>query len=744
VPYNFLGGEITIKKQINRAFKLVFISLLALFIFDHAQALVIDGVDYPMSMHVLDVDKGDSIYINCGDKHLLIDAGEATMGNRVVSALRNLGVTHLDEVIVTHYHSDHFGGMAQVFQAFPVGKVILPNGLSPKPATFPIPAGIPTELGGADHNLGQLHLKKLTPAQPIAGGHNQNDESQIWKATFGSKSFLLMGDAETAERNALLTQFRTSGDLRADVLKVPHHGDGRVTDAQLLNAVQPSYAVISTTNAFMNAYGNLRQITAAFNTYRPTFMTNNVKQTHIDGNIIYATDGANILVKSRRNSQQIHNHGGRYTIPLYDPISGQNAGGSNDNGWYKGLDNNNYLVKFTGRHLSNQEMANRAANELIAIKLYRQMGINVPDARLIQDIDGKIGIAVEERQIQGVNSYNEIWNLTGLQEGFAVDCFLGNWDVIGSRLGQNLYRDLLSSTNSAIRIDAGGSLLYRAQGALKGTSFSDQVQEFNTFFADPNRPAAQSFKKITLQQLEHGLNKIRHLSEAQIRDIANTYGMVMDNNLKDIIINKLISRRNYIHTHREEIIRSVSQAKVRLGEPAFVIPHRRTPPSSSPTATPAQPQTQSPASRKLPVTPAVTPSQATKFPSVFRVYNLNNGLHHYTMSWDEVQCLVDLGWNYENPAFKCSDEGVPIYRVYNKNDGNHHYTMDENEKNNLVSIGWVDEGTAFCALIEGPVPVYRAYNPGNGEHFYTTNYDEIENVVAHGWSFEGIAWFTTE
>jgi beta-lactamase superfamily II metal-dependent hydrolase len=747
-------------------FKLVFIGLLGLFIFDHAQALVIDGVDYPMSMHVLDVDKGDSIYINCGDKHLLIDAGEANMGGRVVSALRNLGVTHLDEVIVTHYHSDHFGGMAQVFQAFPVGKVILPNNPSVRPAAFPIPTGIPTELGGADHNLGQLHLKKLTPDQPIIGGHNPNDESQIWKATFGSKSFLLMGDAEIAERDALLTQF-SGGDLQADVLKVPHHGDGRVTDDGLLNAVQPSYAVISTTNAFMNAYNNLTQITAAFNAYRPTtFMINNVKQTYADGNIIYATDGANISVRSRRNSQQIHNHGEHHTIPLYDPISGRRAGGSNDNGWYKGLDNKNYLVKFTGHNLSNQEMANRAANELIAIKLYRQMDINVPDARLIQDINGKIGIAVEERQIQDVNFYDEMWNLTGLQEGFAVDCFLGNWDVIGSHLGQNLCRDLLSSTNQAIRIDAGGSLLYRAQGAPKGTrgsllaiftdyshidddnGFHNDVKEFETFLNPSHNITAQSFKKITFQQLKYGLNKIRQLSEAQIRDIANTYGMVMANNLKDTIINKLISRKNYIHTHHKEIIRSVSQAKVRLGEPAFARPHRRTR-SQTPNHSQNSSPPVSPIPKRSPSAPAWSMPSATfdKLEELLEVHRAYSGqIHHYTPEKSEVQCLLDqYGWeSYEGVAFRCykhSKEGrFKIYRLYNPNDklGNHLLTINEHEVELLVAQGWILEDSIGYVAINHNMK--RIYNPGTGEHFYTESDEEVENALAAGWTPDGTVW----
>ena len=40
-------------------------------------------------------------------------------------------------------------------------------------------------------------------------------------------------------------------------------------------------------------------------------------------------------------------------------------------------------------------------------------------------------------------------------------------------------------------------------------------------------------------------------------------------------------------------------------------------------------------------------------------------------------------------------QSAPVFRVYNPNDGNHHYTMNKQEKDFLVSLGWQDEGLAF-------------------------------------------------
>lgn len=128
--------------------------------------------------------------------------------------------------------------------------------------------------------------------------------------------------------------------------------------------------------------------------------------------------------------------------------------------------------------------------------------------------------------------------------------------------------------------------------------------------------------------------------------------------------------------------------------------------------------------------------------SVYRVYNPNSGLHHYTMNGNEVTNLVVAGWTYEMVAFRsASSSGVPVYRVYNPNNGNHHFTESWGERTILVSKGWRYEGVAWYANKHSSVPVYRLYNPHNGEHLYTTNYAEYQKVKAAGWSAEGIAWY---
>ncbi|MBM6695865.1 glycosyl hydrolase family 25 [Bifidobacterium pullorum subsp. saeculare] len=128
--------------------------------------------------------------------------------------------------------------------------------------------------------------------------------------------------------------------------------------------------------------------------------------------------------------------------------------------------------------------------------------------------------------------------------------------------------------------------------------------------------------------------------------------------------------------------------------------------------------------------------------SVYRVYNKNSGLHHYTKSRAEVNNLVSLGWRDEGVSFCAVENGTSAYRLYNPNDGNHMYTLDGNERRSLVRSGWKDEGVGWDLPVNGDRAVYRLYNPNSGEHVFTTSYAEYQRVGEAGWKQEGIAWYS--
>ncbi|MBT1165573.1 Ig-like domain-containing protein [Bifidobacterium simiarum] len=128
---------------------------------------------------------------------------------------------------------------------------------------------------------------------------------------------------------------------------------------------------------------------------------------------------------------------------------------------------------------------------------------------------------------------------------------------------------------------------------------------------------------------------------------------------------------------------------------------------------------------------------------VYRVYNRNSGLHHYTTNASERNMLVRLGWRNEGTSFITVAKGTagakPVYREYNRHNGNHNWTMNKKEHDMLVRLGWKDEGVAWYAPSSGK-NVYRLYNRNSGEHVYTMSYGEYVGVQRAGWKGEGVAW----
>ena len=140
-----------------------------------------------------------------------------------------------------------------------------------------------------------------------------------------------------------------------------------------------------------------------------------------------------------------------------------------------------------------------------------------------------------------------------------------------------------------------------------------------------------------------------------------------------------------------------------------------------------------------------TDGQAANERFIFRMYNKNDGQHHYTQLTSEAINLIKVGWNYEGVGWVSPSSGASVYRMYNPNNGRHHYTPHTYEKNDLVKAGWKYEGVSWYT--GGNVPVYRLYNPQaaprEDSHHYTPLASERDSLVRAGWKAEGVAWYAT-
>lgn len=284
-----------------------------------------------LQIHVLDVGpiEGDSILIIApGGKSVLIDAGDAGKGKVVLDALKRYKVERLDYFIATHPHPDHIGGADEVLNGIKVGTVI-DNGVdlstpqpSPTPAKkgskpSPAPAATPAkkraktitsffdeyrdalQKSGAQYQKGQLAQKidlgggailtVLAPSVPLftkeqmkTGGNEPNANSIVLRLDYGDFSMLFMGDAEAQTEQRLLGK---DVELKANVIKIAHHGSKYATSQDFLNRVKPEAAIIST--GAWNRYGHPAQVVLD----RLKSAGTKVYRTDLQGEITITTKG---------------------------------------------------------------------------------------------------------------------------------------------------------------------------------------------------------------------------------------------------------------------------------------------------------------------------------------------------------------------------------------------------------------------------------------------------------------------
>ncbi len=98
---------------------------------------------------------------------------------------------------------------------------------------------------GDSFNLDGVRVDVLAPFPETHPPRSGNNESLVLRLSFGSRVFLLTGDIERPIEERLV---RSGSDLRADVLKVAHHGSRTSSTQPFLERVSPDYAVISVAN----------------------------------------------------------------------------------------------------------------------------------------------------------------------------------------------------------------------------------------------------------------------------------------------------------------------------------------------------------------------------------------------------------------------------------------------------------------------------------------------------------------
>lgn len=240
----------------------------------------------------LDVGQADSILVQSEGINMLIDAGTNSSGQTAVKDLEDLGVTKIDYLIGTHPHEDHIGGMDDIIKNFDIGIIYMPK-IQTNTKTFEDVLDAVSEKSlkitspkkGDEFEVGGARCEIMTDG--IEDTSNLNLSSIVIRMTYGTQSFLFMGDAE--KENEETRQWP-----QTTVLKVGHHGSSTSSSTQFLNEVQPQISVISVGKD--NKYGHPTKTTIN----KLEKIKTKIYRTDESGTITITSDGKKCIVTTEK------------------------------------------------------------------------------------------------------------------------------------------------------------------------------------------------------------------------------------------------------------------------------------------------------------------------------------------------------------------------------------------------------------------------------------------------------------
>lgn len=294
------------KKRRNLYFIFCIIFIFNIFIFSGCNKIdnstVVNGAETnkKLYIHYIDVGQADSIFIQTPNgKNMLIDAGE-TKDGAIKNYLNNLNVKKIDVLVATHPHSDHISEMADIINSYEVESMYMPK-VSHTTKTFEnmIDAASSKGLKVKAAKAGEtIDIDKDVICNIVAPSKDNYDNLNNWSAvihlSYGQNSFLFTGDAETLSEEEIL---KNNTNIKSDILKVGHHGSSTSTSDKFLEAINPTYAVISAGKD--NDYGHPHKEIVEKLSNIKTFIT------YEYGTVIAVSDGKNITIESNKvNSDQ--------------------------------------------------------------------------------------------------------------------------------------------------------------------------------------------------------------------------------------------------------------------------------------------------------------------------------------------------------------------------------------------------------------------------------------------------------
>ncbi|MFQ5888478.1 MAG: ComEC/Rec2 family competence protein [Gemmatimonadota bacterium] len=224
----------------------------------------------------LDVGQGDAAALRTRrGRWIVFDAGPPGRGrgSGIASFLASRGVRTVELLVLSHPHLDHIGGTDALLERFEVRRVLDSGNPVPDVAYDRFLAGVEVEgatwlraRSGSRVTIDDVEVTVLSPP-PASGRRHSADAADANEASVvvrvevsGAFVYLNSGDASATEEREMLERW-PAGTLRADLLKLGHHGSRTSSDVEWLRATRPEIAVISVGRG--NRYGHPHAVTLA-------------------------------------------------------------------------------------------------------------------------------------------------------------------------------------------------------------------------------------------------------------------------------------------------------------------------------------------------------------------------------------------------------------------------------------------------------------------------------------------------
>ena len=248
-----------------------------------------------------DIGQGDSIFVETPQGHqILIDGGPNSAVIEKLGKAMPFWDKTIDLMVLTHPEADHISGLVDVFKQYAVQNVLW-TGVEKDTNIFAvwerallaedarvILARAPQKLVWSQ-NSANAFLEILYPDDSaIASVRAANNTSIISRLVFGGRSFLFTGDIEKTIEQKLVEE---KNNLRADVLKVPHHGSKTSSSESFLAALSPRIAVMQV--GAKNRYGHpAEEVMERFAAFGIP-----VLRSDLNGDILITSDGTSLRIQ---------------------------------------------------------------------------------------------------------------------------------------------------------------------------------------------------------------------------------------------------------------------------------------------------------------------------------------------------------------------------------------------------------------------------------------------------------------